>query len=72
MRILQNIKLCRLSAPCCHESPSPTAAAPLAAAAAPPGGPPRILQNHANKRDVTLKSVTCHARGSAALTIRMI
>ena len=41
-RILQNIKSCRLSAPCCHESPSPTAAAPPAA---PPGGPPRIRQN---------------------------
>jgi len=36
VRILQDMKSCRLSAPRWHESPSPTA---------PPGGPPRILQN---------------------------
>jgi len=54
LRILQNTKSCGLSVPRCHESPSPTAAGA-------PGGGSTNNYTHAEKRDVTLNSVPCHA-----------
>jgi len=56
VRILQNMKSCRLLAPRCHESLAQQEPAP------PPGGPPRILQPRECSCSTNNYTHVCHTK----------